>query len=105
MCWSVVGLVSSSWRILSSGPPISADFVSSLSFDASALPSDSLSRFVFVARVSSATSRFLSESFFASSGALSLTFLSSLTSTITMFGGGCSGGFCFGARAAAEAAA
>src|SRR5215468_9754916 len=68
---------------------------SSLSRDATSLPSDSLSRLVCLARVSSATSRFLSDSCLASSGALSTTCLSSLTSTITMFGGGGGGGlFC-----------
>src|SRR5215831_2528597 len=81
------------------GPPISALVLSSFSIDASALPSDSLSRLVLVARVSSATSRFLSDRNFASSGALSLRFLSG-TSTIVMFGGGCFGGgggfFCWG---------
>src|SRR4029078_13628867 len=86
--WSVVGLASSSWRILSSGPPISVLVLSSFSRDATSLPSDSLSRLVWISRVSSATSRFLSDSCLASSGDLSTTCLSSLTSTITMLGGG-----------------
>src|SRR5215468_5609390 len=68
---------------------------SSLSRDATSLPSDSLSRLVCLARVSSETSRFLSESCLASSGDLSTTCLSSLTSTITMLGGGGWGGGVF----------
>src|ERR1041384_7272581 len=73
---------------------MSALWWSSLSRDATSWPSDALSRLVWVARVSSATSRFLSESCLASSGDLSTTCLSSLTSTITMLGGGGCGGAC-----------
>src|SRR5687767_4814568 len=73
--------------------------VSGDSTDAISSPSSCLSRLVSVAAVSSATSRFLSERWVASSGAFSTSLVSG-TSTIRMSGGGgvtggggvCSGG-------------